>query len=224
MTRGNLQRARELLLQDLGNLRISQGWRIEVVFDGRKRPEGGLLTPNQPKARMKGENRANDPSVIRGVRVVFTGIGVEADTYIQERCNEAKNVTSGTLTGDFIVATDDNAIRLAAVDAGAVCMGAGRFVDELRAQRRIVTERVQQFNDKMNQQAFTALTTTPVPQNETAPMEAPPDVKLHKNQFIETDRKGNSMVVNVLRNRTSTKKRKKRRYVDMSLDPDDLGW
>jgi predicted RNA-binding protein with PIN domain len=40
-----------------------------------------------------------------GVRIIYTGSGIEADSYIEERCTRAKNVTQGRKTGTLIVAT-----------------------------------------------------------------------------------------------------------------------
>jgi predicted RNA-binding protein with PIN domain len=78
-----------------------------------------------------------------GVRVVYTGAGVEADAYIESRCAAAKGVTSGKFTGSFIVATDDQMVRMAGANAGAMCMGADRFVTELKAVKGAVSYRVE---------------------------------------------------------------------------------
>ena len=40
-----------------------------------------------------------------GVRIIYTGAGIEADSYIEERCARAKTVTKGRKTGTFMVAT-----------------------------------------------------------------------------------------------------------------------
>ena len=41
MLNGNPKRARDLLINDLEELRVIKGWRIEVVFDGRERSTKG---------------------------------------------------------------------------------------------------------------------------------------------------------------------------------------
>lgn len=144
MTKGDPQKARELLIDDLENLRSLKGWRIEVVFDGTKRATIGPLGHGPGNNRPSALDKANKASVSKyGVRTVFTGVGLEADSYIEKRCAEAKNVTFGELTGSFIVASDDLMIRLAAQNAGAHVMGAERFVNELKAVKKAVDYRVE---------------------------------------------------------------------------------
>jgi predicted RNA-binding protein with PIN domain len=152
MAKGDLVRARQLLVDDLENLSSLKGWRIEVVFDGSHRRQslasssvGAAFaaaqgpTPTTPRA-----DRASTKEVSKhGVRVVYTGSGVEADSYIEARCAQAKNVTSGKLTSSFLVATDDQMVRMAGLNAGALCMGAERFVTELKAVRQSVAYRVE---------------------------------------------------------------------------------
>lgn len=88
-----------------------------------------------------------------GVRVVYTGRGIEADSYIESRCGQAKDVTDGKITGSFIVATDDAMIRIAGQNAGALCMGAQRFVEELKANKKAIAYRVEAAVAKANGQA-----------------------------------------------------------------------
>lgn len=155
MTKGDTARARQLLIDDLENLRVIKGWRIEVVFDGTKKSLVGVLghgpggSSDRP-TRMDQQSKASLSK--HGVRIVYSGVGNEADAYIEARCAAAKNVTQGTLTGQFIVASDDSMIRLAGQNAGALCMSTDRFITELRALKRAVEYRVQAAMDKVNGQ------------------------------------------------------------------------
>jgi predicted RNA-binding protein with PIN domain len=153
MVKGDLARARQLLVDDLENLSSLKGWRIEVVFDGSHRRQA-LASSNNAGAALSialgttattpRAERASTKEVSKhGVRVVYTGSGVEADSYIEARCAHAKNVTSGKLTSSFLVATDDQMVRMAGLNAGALCMGAERFVTELKAVRQSVAYRVE---------------------------------------------------------------------------------
>jgi predicted RNA-binding protein with PIN domain len=154
MLKGDLQQARQLLVDDLENLRTIKGWRIEVVFDGTGRRStsggsgGGVLGDGPGRGasnrQFTAADRESTMSVSKyGVRTVFTGAGIEADSYIQSRCARAKNVTQGKFTGSLIVATDDAMIRMAGVNAGAICMSAERFVDQLKAAKSTVAYRVE---------------------------------------------------------------------------------
>jgi predicted RNA-binding protein with PIN domain len=158
MTKGDTSRARQLLIDDLENLRAIKGWRIEVVFDGAKRsltgpighgPGGSSTTIPQLMAIEKSTRK--DVSKF-GVRVIYTGAGIEADTYIEERCMSAKNITGGSYTGSLIIATDDGMIRLAGQNAGAMCMGTDRFVQELKALQHAISYRVEAAMSKVNGQ------------------------------------------------------------------------
>ena len=155
MVKGDPQRARTLLVDDLENLRSLKGWRIEVVFDGTGRSTTGVLGSGPGGNRITRLDQQAKKSVSKhGVRTVFTGVGIEADSYIQERCVEAKNVTQGELTGSFIVATDDAMIRLAGQSAGAYCMSADRFVDELKSTKKAMDYRVEAAVAKANGHAI----------------------------------------------------------------------
>jgi predicted RNA-binding protein with PIN domain len=169
MVKGDLQRARELLIDDLENLRSLKGWRIEVVFDGTGKSYntnnnnnnnnnigGPLLGQQGYKSRVTtAAATANHIDESKhGVRVVFTGRGIEADSYIQSRCVAAKRVTEGSYTGSFIVATDDGMIRIAGQNAGALCMGAERFVDELKSMKKAIGYRVEAAMAKVNGHAI----------------------------------------------------------------------
>ena len=154
MNKGDPQRARQLLLDDLENLRSIKGWRIEVVYDGAGRNSQNGVLGYTRQSLMAVDKAANKDVSKFGVRQVFTGTGVEADSYIEERCANAKNVTGGEYTGSFIVATDDAMIRLAGQNAGALCMGADRFVDELKAVKKAVAYRVEAAMAKVNGEAM----------------------------------------------------------------------
>lgn len=126
---------------------------MECVFDGAARQPDMMGSPTSV-------NGVSDPVVSRsvskyGVRLVYTGARLEADTYIESRCLQAKNdVTQGKLTGSLIVATDDAMIRLAGQNAGAYCMSADRFVTELKAVRKGVSYRVESTVASLNGQAM----------------------------------------------------------------------
>lgn len=154
MSKGDTARARQLLVEDLEDLRTVKRWRIEVVFDGTKKSTVGVLghgpgNSDRP-SRMDQQSKASVSK--HGVRVVFSGVGNEADAYIEARCAVAKNVTAGALTGQFIVASDDSMIRLAGQNAGALCMSADRFVSELKALKKTVEYRVEAAMAKVNGQ------------------------------------------------------------------------
>ena len=154
MVKGDPQRARQLLVDDLENLRSIKGWRIEVVFDGTRRNSnvGPLGHGATGSTRMM--DRANNIDVSKhGVRVVYTGRGIEADSYIESRCGKAKEVTDGHITGSFMVATDDAMIRIAGQNAGALCMSSNRFVDELKSMKKAVEYRVEAAVAKANGQS-----------------------------------------------------------------------
>mmetsp|Transcript_37686 Transcript_37686/g.82571 ORF Transcript_37686/g.82571 Transcript_37686/m.82571 type:complete len:418 (-) Transcript_37686:64-1317(-) len=150
MNKGQLSRARETLVQDLENLRLLKGWRIECVFDGAGKAtapgplgDGPGSSDNNAK-KIQGSATEDTKSVTsHGVRVVYTGAGASADSYIEHRCFDAKKVTGGEMTGSLIVASDDGMIRLAGTNAGALCMSSGRLVDELKATRAAIMHRVE---------------------------------------------------------------------------------
>lgn len=149
MNKGMLHRAREMLLLDLEELKSLKGWRIEVVFDGAGRsltgplgdgPGGSSRSAKVTPAQMQATAKVTD----HGIRVVYSGSGMSADSYIEARCLEAKQVTGGKLhSSTFVVATDDNMIRIAATNAGAVLMGSQRIVDELKTVKKMAMYRVE---------------------------------------------------------------------------------
>jgi len=69
------------------------------------------------------------------VRIVYSGAGCSADSYIEKRCLDAKKVTDGKCTRSLIVASNDNMVQLAGQNAGALCMSSDRFIVELKAMR-----------------------------------------------------------------------------------------
>ena len=165
MIKGDTARARQLLLDDLENLQSIKGWRIECVFDGTRRATSGPLGSTSSGAgaggggsmnpMTRGLDQATKASVSKyGVRVVYSGVGTEADAYIESRCLRAKNVTQGEITGSLIVATDDAMIRLVGQNAGAVCMSAPRFVEELKAIQKVISYRVEAAVAKVNGHAI----------------------------------------------------------------------
>lgn len=205
MIRGDPARARQLLVDDLENLRSLKGWRIEVVFDGTGRSTVGPLgdsLANKP-TRLDQEARASVSKY--GVRVVFTGVGVEADSYIESRCSAAKDVTQGVTTSSFIVATDDSMIRMAGQNAGALCMSADRFVHELKAVKKTVEYRVEAAVAAVNGHAVR------------------PE-KLRNSQNLQFRFGRNSVLIEDKRNRTKVSKEKDVLFdVDIHLEEDEDG-
>lgn len=155
MTKGMLSKARNLLIHDMEELRALKGWRIEIVFDGYGKDPNGPLgdsagSQSTREKVSKSDQEANKKVTANGVRVVYSGVGMSADGYIEQRCYEAKKVTDGQLTGSLIIATDDNLIRSAGANAGAVSMSAERLIDELRALRKATMYRVEVAVAKAN--------------------------------------------------------------------------
>jgi predicted RNA-binding protein with PIN domain len=143
----NTQRARDLLVRDLEELHCIKGWRIECVFDGFGRKTNGPLgdSPGGDRVSLTDrEFKRQDPG--RGVRIVYSGVGASADSYIEQRCIDAKAVTQGLLSvsgGSLIVVSNDAMIRMVATGAGALCMTSDRLVDELKAVKKITEYRVE---------------------------------------------------------------------------------
>ncbi|KAL7538998.1 hypothetical protein ACHAXR_008963 [Thalassiosira sp. AJA248-18] len=146
MLKGNTQRARELLVRDLEELHNFKGWRIEAVFDGFGRKLNGPLG-NSPGKRVEMSDReTNRQDTGRGVRIVYSGVGASADSYIEKRCLDAKSITKGKLSvssGSLIVVSNDGMIRMVATGAGAMCMSSDRLVDELKAVKKVTEYRVE---------------------------------------------------------------------------------
>lgn len=168
MLKGNPRKARELLLFDLEELKTVKGWRIELVFDGANNnnpfstTEDGTSRKSTPLGDGAGgfniQNRMDPVSTEskikvtdHGVRVVYSGTGTCADSYIESRCYEAKQkVTQGKITSSFIVVSDDHRIRIAAQNAGALTMSSQRIVDELKSVRKMTMHRVEVAVAKAN--------------------------------------------------------------------------
>jgi predicted RNA-binding protein with PIN domain len=161
--KGDLERSRQLLCDDLESLAVLKGWRIEVVFDaarasmngGGSGPASNVLGANPKAFRSTLQQRLSPTKQVLKhgrVRTVFTGSGIEADSYIEGRCLEAKNVlkSDGKLTQSLIVATDDNMIRICASSAGATLMSASRFVTELKACQHTTQYNVELAMSKVN--------------------------------------------------------------------------
>ncbi len=143
----NTQRARDLLVRDLEELHCIKGWRIECVFDGFGRKTNGPVgdSPGGDRVSMSDrEFKRHDPG--RGVRIVYSGVGASADSYIEQRCIDAKAVTQGLLSvsgGSLIVVSNDAMIRMVATGSGALCMSSDRLVDELKAVKKVTEYRVE---------------------------------------------------------------------------------
>ena len=157
MMNGNTQRARELLVRDLEELHNIKGWRIECVFDGFGRKVGGALSDtttivdednverNVQKVSMT-DRQVSRTDTGRGVRIVYSGVGASADSYIESRCLDAKSITGGQLSisgGSLIVVSNDAMIRMVATGAGALCMSSDRLVDELKSVKKVTNYRVE---------------------------------------------------------------------------------
>lgn len=199
MVRGDTKRARQLLVDDLESLRVLKGWRIECVFDGAGKSSVGPLGHGPGGLQNTRVDRSASKDVSKhGVRVVYTGQTVEADSYIEKRCSDAKNITHGELTRSLIVATDDGMIKLAGQSAGAMCMSATRFVDELKAVKRSTQYRVEVAMAQVNGHAIR------------------PE-KLHGSHVHLSTFGRNSMLIEDKRNRT-----KKTRLKDIELLPEDM--
>jgi predicted RNA-binding protein with PIN domain len=147
MLSGNTQRARELLVRDLEELHSIKGWRIECVFDGFGRNVNGPLGDSLGGERVSLSDREfKRQDTGRGVRIVYSGVGASADSYIEKRCLDAKTVTQGKLSvsgGSLIAASNDAMIRMVATGAGALVMSSDRLVDELKAVKRVTEYRVE---------------------------------------------------------------------------------
>jgi predicted RNA-binding protein with PIN domain len=138
--------ARDLLVRDLEELHQAKQWRIECVFDGFGRNAKGPLGdgPNNGHERVSAMERVTQiTDTGRGVRICYSGVGASADSYIEKRCLDAKDVTQGKLTGSLIVVSNDAMIKLVAAGAGALCMSSDRFVDELKAVKKVTKYRVE---------------------------------------------------------------------------------
>jgi predicted RNA-binding protein with PIN domain len=178
MTKGVLSRARDLLIYDLEELSALKGWRIEVVFDGFGRSTTGALGDGPGRndgSISRSDAQASKKTTQNGVRVVYSGVGMSADGYIEQRCFEAKKVTDGRITGSLIVTSDDNMIRNAAINAGAICMSSERMVNELKSLRKSAMYRVeaaleqertlQQKQRQQQQQQKSKINNNPSPTN-----------------------------------------------------------
>lgn len=204
--------ARQILVEDLENLASIKGWRIECVFDGAQRQRrptipvvsssgatttATITTVTTTSSALNSNAKildAPNKSVSKyGVRVVYTSAGIEADSYIEARCADARSVTGGTTTGSLIVATDDAMIRIAGHSAGALCMGADRFIDELKATKRAIQYRVEAAVAKVNGHAIR-------PERLRTPDQA--------NPFFTTRFGRHSVIIEDKRNRTKTKQNK----------------
>jgi len=147
MLNSNIQRARELLVRDLEELHNIKRWRIECVFDGFGRKTTGPLGDDARGDRISMSDREfTRQDTGRGVRIVYSGVGASADSYIERRCIDAKAVTQGKLSvsnGSLIAVSNDSMIRMVATGAGALCMSSDRLVDELKAVKKVTGYRVE---------------------------------------------------------------------------------
>ena len=143
MKKGDTHQAREKLLHHLQQLSLNNQFRIECVFDGFGRQTSYFQGPGNEVKVSAQQRQATVTELGPGLRVAYSGVGASADSYIEKRCLDAKNVTEGKLTGNLIVVSNDQMIKLVASSAGALCMSSDRFVDQLKAVRKITKYRVE---------------------------------------------------------------------------------
>lgn len=123
------------------------------MFDGFGRKVGGALSDTEsmdekerPKKVSMTDRQVSKEDTGRGVRIVYSGVGASADSYIERRCLDAKAITGGKLSisgGSLIVVSNDAMIRMVATGAGALCMSSDRLVDELKAVKKVTAYRVE---------------------------------------------------------------------------------
>ncbi|GMH85092.1 hypothetical protein TL16_g10121 [Triparma laevis f. inornata] len=133
LTRGDLWQARVMLNTQLEELAGIRGWRVKVVYDGGENRGKVEEEIHSGGAKLKAEGSTNV------VEVVFSPLGVEADTLIERlsfengRDNENEN---NKHLGKFLVCSDDRMIQIAAQNNGGMVISAGLLVDELKAARK----------------------------------------------------------------------------------------
>lgn len=102
----DLEEAREKLIETLAKYRGAKGAKLTLVFDGGK---GGY--PTRRKERK------------RGLDIIFSKIGEEADHVIKDMIQEGKK--------SYVVVTSDNDIRDFAEARGLTTIRSGEFKDKM---------------------------------------------------------------------------------------------
>eukprot|EP00903_Cladosiphon_okamuranus_P013188 g12300.t1 len=108
---GDLEGARQLLVEELDTLSAMRGWTVTVVFDAYKRKGGQrrkYVTPNN-------------------IEVVFTSNGESADMYVERLTMELKD--SGC--PNVMVATGDKLMQSLVLGAGAEVFSPDRIIEEI---------------------------------------------------------------------------------------------
>ena len=113
LLRGELWKAREMLNEQLEELAGLRGWRVTVVYDGaQNKNKGAAEEAHTGGAKVKAEGST------AGLDVLFSPLGVEADTVIERLAFEEGRAEGGAARGKFIVCSDDGQIKIAAVSNG----------------------------------------------------------------------------------------------------------
>eukprot|EP00752_Nemacystus_decipiens_P007105 g6367.t1 len=115
---GDLEGARQLLIEELDTLSAMRGWTVTVVFDAYKRKGGHArkyVTPNK-------------------VDVVFTSNGESADMYVERLTEELKDAGCPNV----MVATGDKLMQSLVVGAGAEVFSPDRIIEEIEISHREV--------------------------------------------------------------------------------------
>lgn len=123
----------QMLNEQLEELAGLRGWRVTVVYDGaQNKNKVGQDEVHTGGAKVKAEGSTS------GLDVVFSPLGVEADTVIEKLAFEEGKATKEAEAprGKFIVCSDDGQIRIAAQSNGAMTVSAGLIVDELKVARK----------------------------------------------------------------------------------------
>lgn len=108
---GDLEGARQLLVEELDTLSAMRGWTVTVVFDAYKRKGGHkrkYVTPNK-------------------IEVVFTSNGESADMYVERLTEELKDAGCPNV----MVATGDKLMQSLVVGAGAEVFSPERIIEEI---------------------------------------------------------------------------------------------
>mmetsp|Transcript_14758 Transcript_14758/g.19455 ORF Transcript_14758/g.19455 Transcript_14758/m.19455 type:complete len:370 (+) Transcript_14758:156-1265(+) len=115
MEKDELDIAREMLINDLVELKYFKGWHVVVVFDGYRR--NGELTVDHTG---------------HGIDVVFTGGGYTADNYIETKTIDLNKEGCR----EILVATNDNIIRGVALAHGGMILSAPKIIQEIKTAKK----------------------------------------------------------------------------------------
>ncbi|GMH82857.1 hypothetical protein TrST_g8976 [Triparma strigata] len=130
LTRGDLWQARDMLNTQLEELAGIRGWRVKVVYDGGENKGKVSEEAHTGGAKIKAEGSTDV------VEVVYSPLGIEADTLIERLSFENGRDNADGPKGKFLVCSDDRMIQIAAQNNGAMIISAGLLVDELKSARK----------------------------------------------------------------------------------------